>query len=69
MAIKKENVNLTYDALWFKTFMDSGELTFYNREIFISPGMAGRLDIFMQLLGNVRADMPEPRTSTKTLTS
>lgn len=53
MAIKKENVNLTYDALWFKTFMDSGELTFYNREIFISPGMAGRLDIFMQLLGNV----------------
>ena len=53
MAIKKENVNLTYDALWFKTFMDSGEMTFYNREIFISPGMAGRLDIFMQLLGNV----------------
>lgn len=53
MAIKKENVNLTYDALWFKTFMDSGELTFYNREIFISLGMAGRLDIFMQLLGNV----------------
>ena len=38
MAIKKENVNLTYDALWFKTFMDSGEMTFYNREIFISPG-------------------------------
>lgn len=53
MAIKKENVNLTYDALWLKTFMDSGEMTFYNREIFISPGMAGRLDIFMQLLGNV----------------
>ena len=53
MAIKKDKVNLTYDALWFKIFMDSGEMTFYNREIFISPGMAGRLDIFMQLLGNV----------------
>ena len=67
MAIKKENVNLTYDALWFKTFMDSGELTFYNREIFISPGMAGRTSSCSCWV--MWADMPEPRTSTKTLTS
>ena len=29
MAAKKENVNLTYDALWFKIFMDSLDVKFY----------------------------------------
>lgn len=53
MAIKKEKVNITYDALWFKVFMDSNETSLYGKEIFISTGLAGKKDIFMQLLGNV----------------
>lgn len=55
MAIKKDKVNLTYDALWFKIFMDSGEIKYYGREIFIAPGLAGDKNIFMQLLGNLGA--------------
>ena len=55
MAIKKDKVNLTYDALWFKIFMDSGEIKYYGREIFIAPGLAGDKYIFMQLLGNLGA--------------
>ncbi|WP_317339757.1 hypothetical protein [Phocaeicola coprocola] len=53
MAAKKETVNLTYDALWFKIFMDSYDIKFYGREIFISSGLSGRRDLFMQMLGNV----------------
>lgn len=53
MAVKKEQLNLTYDALAFKVFMDSGETSFYGKEIYIVPGLAGNKDIFMQLLGNV----------------
>lgn len=53
MAVKKEQLNLTYDALAFKVFMDSGETYFYGKEIYITPGLAGNKDIFMQLLGNV----------------
>ncbi len=53
MAAKKESVNLTYDALWFKIFMDSYDIKFYGREIFISSGLSGRRDLFMQMLGNV----------------
>lgn len=51
MAIKKENVNLTYDALWFKTFMDSGEMTFYNREIFISSGYGWKAGYLHAVVG------------------
>lgn len=53
MAVKKEQLNLTYDALAFKVFMDSGETYFYGKEIYIVSGLAGNKDIFMQLLGNV----------------
>lgn len=53
MAVKKDKVNLTYDALWFKIFMDSLDVVFYGKEIFVSPGIAGREDIFNQLIGNV----------------
>ena len=53
MATKKGSVNLTYDALWFKIFMDSYDIKYYGREIFISSGLAGRQDVFMQMLGNV----------------
>ena len=53
MAAKKENVNLTYDALWFKIFMDSLDVKFYGKEIFISSGLAGNQTVFMQLLGNI----------------
>lgn len=53
MAAKKESVNLTYDALWFKIFMDSLDIKYYGREIFISSGLSGRQDIFMQMLGNI----------------
>lgn len=53
MAAKKENVNLTYDALWFKIFMDSYDIKYYGREIFISAGLSGRQDVFMQMLGNI----------------
>ena len=53
MAAKKENVNLTYDALWFKIFMDSLDIKFYGKEIFISSGLAGNQSVFMQMLGNI----------------
>lgn len=53
MATKKDKVNITYDALWFKIFMDSGDTYFYGKEIFISSGLAGNADRFAQLLGNV----------------
>lgn len=53
MAVKKEQLNLTYDTLAFKVFMDSGETYFYGKEIYITSGLAGNKDIFMQLLGNV----------------
>lgn len=53
MAAKKENVNLTYDALWFKIFMDSLDIKFYGKEIFISSGLAGNQGVFMQLIGNI----------------
>lgn len=52
MAIKTV-VNLTYEALEFKIFMDSLDINFYGKEIFISTGLAGKKDIFMQMLGNV----------------
>lgn len=53
MAAKKESVNLTYDALWFKIFMDSYDIKYYGREIFISSSLSGKQDIFMQMLGNI----------------
>lgn len=53
MATKKDKVSITYDALWFKIFMDSGDTYFYGKEIYISPGFAGNIDRFTQLLGNV----------------
>lgn len=53
MAVKKEKLELTYEALVFKIFMDSSESSFYGKEIFITSGLAGKKDIFMQLLGNV----------------
>lgn len=52
MAIKTM-INLTYEALEFKIFMDSLDINFYGKEIFISTGLAGTKDIFMQMLGNV----------------
>lgn len=52
MAIRTV-VNLTYEALEFKIFMDSLDINFYGKEIFISIGLAGKKDIFMQMLGNV----------------
>ena len=52
MAIKTM-INLTYEALEFKIFMDSWDINFYGKEIFISAGLAGKKDIFMQMLGNV----------------
>ena len=55
MAVKKDKVNLTYDALWFKIFMDSVDIKYYGREIFIAPGLAGDKNVFMQLLGNLGA--------------
>ena len=33
--------------------MDSSEMKFYGKEIFIAPGLAGNIGIFMQLLGNL----------------
>lgn len=33
MATKKDKVNITYDALWFKIFMDSGDTYFYGKEL------------------------------------
>jgi hypothetical protein len=30
MSIKKEKVNITYDAIWLKIFMDSDELSMYG---------------------------------------
>ncbi|MGL5894752.1 MAG: hypothetical protein ACRCZM_09090 [Bacteroidales bacterium] len=50
---KKDSVNLTYDALWFKIFMDSGDMSFYGKEAFITKGLSGREDTFLQLLGNL----------------
>lgn len=52
MAIKT-TINLTYEALEFKIFMDSLDIKFYGKEIFISAGLAGKKDTFAQLLGNV----------------
>lgn len=53
MAVKGEPVSLTYDALYFKVFMDGGEPSFYGKEIFITSGLQGNKDIFMQLFGNL----------------
>ena len=41
MAIKTM-INLTYEALEFKIFMDSWDINFYGKEIFISAGLAER---------------------------
>lgn len=55
MAIKKDKIILNYDTVWFKTFMDSYDVKFYNREVFVTNGLRGRSDIFMQMLGNIGA--------------
>lgn len=53
MSIKKDKVNITYEALWFKIFMDSNEQSMYEKEVFVTQGLSGNNDLFMQMIGNV----------------
>lgn len=45
MSIKKEKVNITYDAIWLKIFMDSDELSMYSKEVFVTKDIAGDKNI------------------------
>lgn len=53
MAQKKNPVSITYDALWLKIFMDSNETNLYDKDVFITDGIIGNIDILSQLIGNV----------------
>lgn len=53
MSIKKEKVNITYDAIWLKIFMDSDELSMYGKEVFVTKDIAGDKNILLQMIGNV----------------
>lgn len=50
MAKKVEDIKLNYDTLWFKIFMDSGDITFYNKEIYLTESMKMSFD---QIVGNI----------------
>lgn len=53
MSIKKEKVNITYDAIWLKIFMDSDELSMYGKEVFVTKDIGGDKNILLQMIGNV----------------
>lgn len=53
METTKKNVCITYDGLCLKIFMDSNETSMYGKEVFITNGMSGDVNILYQMIGNV----------------
>jgi len=53
MGYEDKPVNITYDALWLKSYVDSENIYVYDKDVFVAHGLFGRKDVFMQMIGNI----------------